>query len=74
MRIFKWVQYTKLNLRLIENNNFVMSHTSWILCSFTEINKRCLILKLNKKMSYFMMMIIGTQTIDTFANDMFCNV
>lgn len=51
-----------------------MSHTFWILCSFTEINKRRLIFKLNKKMSYFMMMIIGTQTMDTFANDMFCNV
>lgn len=50
-----------------------MSHSSWILYSFTEINKRCLIFKLNKKMSYFMM-IIGTQTIDKFVNDMFCNV
>lgn len=52
-----------------------MSHTSWILYFFTKINKRRLIFKLNKKMSYFIMkMIIGTQTIDKFVNDMFCNV
>lgn len=51
-----------------------MSYSSWIQYSFTEINQIRLIFKLNKKMSYFMMMIIGTLTIDKFVNDMFCNV